>query len=344
LAGLTGRGIIAVPFGHWSYQYEAEGGALRRGDVADALSPAADPSALLSVLFRYHVTFLLVDRATDSAATWDWIAGQKVLQPVAQGSSWALYRFDSSRLDQALEIPLKGGVGIFPSRVIAGRAVFVRFTSQGHDTMASLTAVGLTSGATYRSQFALPDQAGATVTAPLLLPDAAPVDRYMVMVNVPGQASVQVGQVEVGHAYEAEFFAGVIFDLHRGYVEQPGWDSVNDPTYGRGGAARALRARKVASYPVTDPPGDYCLSVLVFDPGDGVARVLDVGLGKTVITASWSGPSLGMRDLEMATVLGSTSHQLMYWEPRGAPVGAIVDRITLFPPPASGESCLSAST
>jgi len=207
--------------------------------------------------------------------------------------------------------------------------------------MANVTAVGLTSGATYQSQFALPDQAGTTVTAPLLLPDAAPVDRYTVMVNVPGQVSVQVGQVEVGHAYDAEFFAGVIFDLHRGYVQSPGWESVNDPQYGRGGASRALRAGKVASYPLTDPPGDYCLSVVVFDPGDGVARVLDVGLGKTVITASWSGR--GMRDLEMATVLGSTSHQLTYWDPRGAPVGAIVDRITLFPP-ASGGGCVSATT
>ena len=343
LAGLTGRGIIAVPFGHWSYQYEAEGGALRRGDVADALSPAADPSALLSVLFRYRVTFVLVDRATDGAATLDWIASQKVLQPVAQGSSWALYRFDSSRLDQALEIPLKGGVGIFPSRVIAGRAVFARVTSPGGDTSAYVTAVGLTSGATYKSQFALPDQAGVTVTAPLLLPDAAPVDRYTITVNVPGQAALQVGQIEVGHAYEAEFFAGVIFDLHRGYVQQPGWESVADPRYGRGLAARSLRAGKTASYPLTDAPGDYCLSVVVFEAGDGVAHLLDVGLGNTVVTASWSGSSLGMRDLEMATVLGPTSHQLKYWVPYGAPTGAIIDRITLFPP-ASGGACVSAST
>jgi hypothetical protein len=343
LAGLTGHGIIAVPFGHWSYQYEAEGGALRRGDVADALSPAADPSALLSVLFRYRVTFVLVDRATDGAATWDWIAGQKVLQPVAQSSSWALYRFDSSRLDQALDIPLNGGVGMFSSRVIAGRAVFVRITSPGHDTFAHATAVGLTTGATYQTQFAVPDQAGATITAPLLLPDAAPVDRYTVTVSFPSQAPIQVGQVEVGHAYEAEFFAGVTFDLHRGYVQQPGWDSVNDPGYGRGGAARALRTGKTASYPLTDAPGDYCLSVFVFDAGDGVAHMLDVGLGNTVIAASWSGSSWGMRDVEMAAVLGPSSHQLKYWVPTGAPIGAIIDRITLFPPPASSEGCLSAS-
>ena len=343
LAGLTGRGIIAVPFGHYSYQYEAEGGALRRGDVAEALSPAADPSALLSVLFRYHVALVLVDRA-DGAATWDWIARQEVLQPVAEGGTWALYRFDSSRLDQALEIPLKDGVGIFPSRVIAGRAVFVRVTSPGGATRASVTAVGVTSGATYQGQFALPAQAGTTVTAPLLLPDAAPVDRYTVTVNVAGQAPTQVGQVEVGHAYEAEFFAGVIFDLHRGYVQSAGWESVNGPMYGRGGAAKALLARKVASYPLSDPPGDYCLSVAVLDAGDGVARVLDVGLGKTVITASWSDTSRGMRDLETATVLGSGSRQLTYWVPAGAPVGTIVDRITLLPPPPPGGACASAST
>ncbi len=343
LAGLTGRRIVAVPFTHRTYQDEAADGALRRGDVVDALDPSADPTTFLSVLVRYRVTFVLIDLTADGQATWDWIAGQEALTTVAEGSGWRLYRFDSARVDQALDIPLKGGVGMFPSRVIAGRAVFVRVTAPGQGQLAQATAVGLNSGAKYQTQFVLPDQAGATVTAPLLLPDLAPVDRYSVTVNEPGTAPVLAGQVEVGHAYEAEYFAGVFFNLVRGYVRQAGWNTLDDPTYKRGEAAASLLAESVASHPLTDPPGDYCLSLLVFDTGDGTLHTLDVGLGGTVVTAAWSGDSKGMRDLEMAARAGSTSGQLTYWLPAGATIRVIVDRITLYPSASSG-SCGSTSS
>ena len=344
LAGLTGRGIVAVATGHEPYQDEARDGALRRGDLADALNPSADPTALLSVLFRYRVTFVMVDLAREGQATWDWIGSQKALTTVAGGSGWKLYRFDSARLDQALDIPLKGGVGLFPSRVVAGRAVFVRVTSPGHGQPARVTARGLTSGATYQTDVALPEQAGATITAPLLLPDSARVDRYAVTVNMPGSAPIAAGQVEVGHAYEAEGFAGVIFDLRRGFARMPGWGSIGSPTYKSGSAAVALRAGSVASHPLAEPPGDYCLSLLVFDAGDGRAKILDVGLGGTVVNANWSGHSTGMRDLEIAVRSGLTSRQLTYWVPAGALVGAIVDRITLYPPASNGVCEPAVST
>lgn len=342
LAGLTGRGIISVPGGHTPYEDNARDGALRRGDVADALNPSADPTALLSVLVRYQVTFVMVDLARDGKATWDWIAGQKELTTVAQGSGWKLYRFDPARLDQTLEIPLTEGAGVFPSRVIAGRAVFVRFKSPAQSGPAHVTAVGLTSGATYQSEFALPDQAGATFTVPLLLPDSARVDRYAVSVVVPGSAPILAGQVEVGHAYEAEYFAGVIVSLNRGHARLPGWDSVTDPAYNRGYAALALRAGSMADHPLAEAPGDYCLSLLVFDAGDGLAHTLDVGLGGNVISATWSGRFKGIRELEMAVHSGSASHQLTYWVPTGARLGAIVDRITLYPT-ASDGSCPTAA-
>ncbi len=343
LAGLTGRTVVAVPFGHGSYQDEARDGALRRGDVADALNPSADPTALLSVLARYRVTFVVVDQARDGQATWDWIAGQKALATIAGGSGWKLYRFDSGRLDNALDIPLNGGAGMFPSRVIAGRAVFVRVTSPGQGAVAQVTALGLTSGATYQTQFVLPDQAGATVTAPLLLPDSARVDRYTVTVSVPGSAPIVAGQVEVGHAYEAEYFAGVIFDLSSGAARLPGWNSVDNPAYHRGQAASALLAGSMARHPLAEPAGDYCLSLLVFDAGDGTAHTLDVGLGGNVVTTTWSGHTAGIRELEVAAHSGS-SGQLTYWVPGGTRVGGvIVDRITLYPP-AAGRACAPGST
>ena len=345
LAGLTGRRVVAVPWGHSSYQDEARDGALRRGDVADALNPSADPTALLSALTRYQVTFVMVDLARDGSATWDWIASQKSLTPIAEGNGWRLYRFDRSRIDQALDIPLQGGVGLFPPRVIAGRAVFVRVTSPGQGAPALVTALGLTSGANFQTQFALPDQAGASITAPLLLPDSAPVDRYAVTVSMPGRAPMPAGQFEVGHAYEAEYFAGVIFDLHRGAARRPGWEAVNGPDYARGQAAAALLAGSVASRPLTDPPGDYCLSVLVFDAGDGRSRSLDIRLGSAVVTATWSSQSRGMRHLEMGVRLRSASQpRVSYWVPAGSPVSVILDRITLYPSAAGGTCGPTPST
>jgi hypothetical protein len=344
LAGLTGRGIVSVPRGHTPYQDEARDGALRRGDVTDALTPAADPTALLSVLFRYHVTFVMADLARDGMATWNWIAGQKELTTVAEGKGWRLYRFDAVHVDQALDIPVNSGAGLFPSRVTAGRAVFVRFTSPGRGALVHLTAVGLTSGATYQTPVSIPDQAGATFTAPLLLPDTARVDRYEVTVSGPGSASIPAGEVAVGHAYEAEFFADVILNYRRGFARNAGWEVIDGPAYSRGQAVSALRSGAVANHPLTEGPGEYCLSLLVFDAGDGVAHTLDVGLGGNVASTTWSGTAKGIRDLEMAASLGSSSHQITYWVPAGARVGAIADRITLYPTASDGTCKTTAST
>jgi hypothetical protein len=342
LAGLTGRDVVTVPRGHTSYQDEARDGALRRGDVADALNPSADPSALLSVLLRYRVTFVMADDVRDGKATWDWLAGQKELTTIAQGPGWRLYRFDAVSIDDALQIPMDGGAGVFPSRIIAGRAVFIRIASAGQSGMAQVVAVGGTSSATYRASIAVPNQVGATVTVPLLLPDSAPVDSYQVNVTVPGAPPFKTSRFEVGHAYEAEFFAGVFITYRAGYPRNPGWDSVANPSYSRGFAAIALRAESVAGYPLAEAPASYCLSLFVFDPGDGRGHTLDVGLGGNVATATWSGQSKGLRDLELSATVGSASQQLTYWVPSGAQVGAIVDRITLYPPTPDGACTAGA--
>jgi hypothetical protein len=342
LAGLTGRGIVSVPHGHTSYQDEARDGALRRGDVGDALKPSADPTALLSVLLRYRVTFVMADQARDGKATWDWLAGQKELATIAQGSGWRLYRFDPGQIDQALEIPLNQGAGLYPSRVTAGRSVFVRFTSPGQGTPVQMTAVGLNSGATYHTQVTVVAPAGATLTASMQLPDAAVVDRYTVTVSIPGNAAIKAGVVEVGHAYEAEYFAGVFITYRTGYARMPGWDSVADPAYSRALAAKALRVQSVARHPLAEAPGEYCLSVLVLDAGDGRAHTVDVGLGGNVASATWSDESKGIRDLELAASVGTASHDITYLVPSGAQVGAVVDRITLYPPALDG-ACAAAS-
>jgi hypothetical protein len=334
LAGLTGRTIVSVPRGHTPYQDEARDGALRRGDLSDAMKPSADPADLISVLVRYHVTFVMSDEARDGIASWDWIAAQKELTRVAAGKGWRLYRFDPALIDQALAIPInagtQGGVAFFPSRAIAGRAVFVRIASAGQSGVAQVSLAG--SSATYQVEIAVPAQAGATVTVPVLLPDLAPVDSYQVNVIVPGANPFKAGAVEVGHAYEAEYFAGAFQNYRRGFARNAGWEVLDNLAYHRQQAASALRVGAVATHPLTDAPGSYCLSIDVYDAGDGKAHSISVGLGGNAVGTSWSGNVKGVRELVMAASVGTSSHELSYWVPAGARAGAVIDRITLYPP------------
>jgi hypothetical protein len=331
LAGLTGRTIVSVPRGHTPYQDEARDGALRRGDVSDAMKPSVDPADLISVLVRYHVTFVMSDQASDGQASWEWIASQKELTPVAAGKDWKLYRFDPRGIDEALSIPLTIGTAIFPSRVIAGRAVFVRVTSLGQGGQAHVTAEGVDSGANYDTQFAFPDQAGATVTVPLLLPDSAPVDRYSITITGDNFQPILAGQFEVGHAYEAEYFAGAFQNYRRGFARNAGWEVLTNTIYNRDQASAALLVGSVASHPLAEAPGNYCLSVLVYDAGDGRVHSISVGLGGNAFGTTWSGGVKGIRELDMAASVGTASHEVTYWVPAGSRSGAVIDRITLYP-------------
>lgn len=338
LAGLTGRTIVSVPRGHTPYQDEARDGALRRGDLSDAMKTGADPADLISVLVRYHVTFVIADRARDGQESWEWIASQKELTPVAAGKDWKLYRFDPGLIDEAMAIPMNGGahgdVAFFPSRVIAGRAVFVRIASAGQSGLAQVFVAG--GSATFKATIAVPAQAGATVTVPVLLPDSAPVDSYQVSVIVPGTNPFKAGPVDVGHAYEGEYFAGVFQNYRRGFARNAGWEVLDNAAYHRQQASAALLVGSVASHPLTEAPGNYCLSLFVYDSGDGRVHTINVGLGGTSVGATWSGGVKGVRELVMAASVGTASHQLTYWVPAGARSGAVVDRITLYPAPGSG--------
>jgi len=92
----------------------------------------------------------------------------------------------------------------------------------------------------------------------------------------------------------------------------------------------------VASHPLAEAPGGYCLSLFVYDAGDGKAHTISVGLGGNTTGATWSGSTKGVRELEMAATVGSSSHVLTYWVPRGGQIGAVVDRITLYPTAPDG--------
>jgi hypothetical protein len=303
------------------------------------MKPSADPADLLSVIDRYHVTFVMSDDARDGKPSWDWIASQKELTPIASGNGWRLYRFDPALIDQALAIAIdggtQGGAAFFPSRVIAGRAVFVRIASAGQGGVAQVSIAG--SSATYQASIAVPAQAGATVTVPVLLPDLAPVDSYQVNVTVPGTTPIKAGRLEVGHAYEAEYFAGAFQNYSRGFARNAGWEVLSNVVYHRQQASSALRVDAVATHPMTDAPGSYCLALDVYDSGDGKAHSVSVNLGGDAVGTTWSGSVKGVRELDMAATVGTASRELSYLVPPGSAAGAVIDRITLYP----SEVCTS---
>lgn len=335
IAGLTGRRIVAVSFSHIPYQDQARDGMLRLGDVLDALRPAQDSTDLMSILVRYHVRFVMVDREMDGEATFEWLTARPALVQVAGGGEWALLRFDPTRLDQELQLPYPDPAIASPARVIAGRAVFVRFVAAGSSYQ--ITATAQTNGKIYRSSGTVPASSIATlkpptVTAPLLFPDDAPVDTYHVSVSLAGGPPEDAGEVQVGRDYEAESFGGIIdFFYNGGFIRNPGWLTTYGP-FSRGVAATGLRPGAVASRPLLNPPGDYCLDVRVLDQGDGKQRAIEVGLGGTTLNLTWSGQKAGLRDLVQPVHVGSANRLISFEVVAGSTVPLTVDRLTLYPP------------
>ena len=338
LAGLTGRRVVAVPYSHTPFQIEPRDGILRRGDVADAFNPSSDAFVLPSILVRYQVAYVMVDRVMDGQATWDRMAAQPELKKVAGGSDWMLLQFDPAGLDAALQINLTDGAGVAPAVATAGRAAFVRVSSTGTGGLATIAAKGLSKSVTYRADFQVPAQSGATSTGALLFPDFAPVDRYSVVVTLPGGEQLDAGQIEVGRTYEAESFAGVIDVFNGGYLRNPVWVTTYGSQYSRGAAVVAVRTSTAASHPLIDPLADYCVAVRVFGSGSGRAFELDVGMGSASVELNWP-DTAGAQEVRRELHANAGPDQLAFWVPAGAPLGVTVDRIVVYPPPLASATC-----
>lgn len=339
LAGLTGRLVVAVPPSHTPFQVEPRDGILRRGDVADAFNPSSDAFVLASILLRYQVTYVLVDRVMDGQLTWDSFAAQRELMKVAGGSDWMLLRFDPEGLDAALQIPLNGSAGVAPSHVAAGRAAFARVASTGAGGAATITATGASSAAVYRAQFQVPAQLGATGTAGIVIPDFAPVDMYSVVVTLPGGGQVTAGQIQVGRTYEAESFAGVIDIYNGGYTRNPVWVTRYGSQFSRGAAVVAVKTSIAASHPLIDPLGDYCVAVRILGRGTRRTAILDVGMGDSKVELSWSDASDKAQELrgELRSTAGPRA--VAFWVPAGGVIPITVDRVDLYPPPLGPATC-----
>jgi hypothetical protein len=312
LAGLTGRQVVAVWTSHTPFQDEARDGALRRGDVMEALSPTVDELALAGILERYHVGFVMVDRDLDDDATWKAAAAQPLYQQIANGQSWALYRYARANLDSALGTPAR--------KATAGRAAFIRVSSCCARGTVHISARGLATAAAFSTVVA-----AAPVVA-LLIPDGVPPDVYALSVDgEPG------GTITVGRAFEAEHFAGVYQERDSDKDQWHQWVSVHGYSYSRGLAAYTTTAGAAASRPIDLPAGQYCLEVDVYEPGDGMPRTLGVEVARQSEEVAWAGARPAMTAITRQLSLSGGAQTLAYRDLSPSGVEVLVDRLVLWP-------------
>jgi hypothetical protein len=333
VAGLTGRGVVAVPASHTPYQIGVRNGPQRRTDALDAVQGRLDSFGLAAVIEQYGVTDVLVDTARTDAAAWAQLASAEILVPIASGPSWRLYRYDPQMLDGYLDLPTQVGPGpelarsgIGPQQALAGRAVFARLEwNQSASGSARLQADALGSTTTFSRTVAV-GSSGASETLALPIPSDAPAGPYELSLVLSGGQSLPLGQFQVGLLYQAEDMGGVVAG------NASGWTILGGPNY-QGGLAAVATKPGSAAHQVIPPAsaGSYCVGALVYDYGNGQSNVLDVTLGGAVAQLSWSGSVPGMRWVRTAITIDRAGGQLgMRLIQRGQAAG-VVDSLEIDP-------------
>jgi hypothetical protein len=274
----------------------------------------------------------MLDRNLDTDAMWQAAAHNPLYQRVDGGPTWALYRYARENLDQALSIALSSKIGVAPAQVVAGRYFFVEISSCCPSGAAiHVTARGALHGAVIDVTVGAPTAKTGNATVPVAVPDSTPPDRYDVSVSVSGSSPVDAGVIAIGRSYEAEYFAGVYQerDLDKNAWHQ--WVSIHDPAYSRGLASYTNTLNVTATRPIDLPGGSYCMSVTVYDPGDGSERDLAVEVAGGTVSYSWGGGPAGMREIAKLVTLPGGPSQLAYRAVAPAQLPVILDRISFYP-------------
>ena len=331
VAGITGIEVVAVPYSHTPAQIQARDGPRRREEALDATQGRFDSAELAGVIEHYGVTDVLVDMDRTDSAAWAQLASAEILTPIASGDRWRLYRYDSSRLDAYLDLPLQQGpgpaiehTGIGPQNVVAGRAVFARVQwNRSAAGSARLQAEGL--GGTYSRTIDFGAE-GSTDTFALPIPSDAPPGVYRLSLELSGQTSTFLGRFEVGRLYQAEDMGGVAAG------ESPGWTIVGAPRYEGTLAAGATNPGSSASQAIPPTgPGGYCIGARVYDYGTNQVNALRVTLGDAVAQMSWSGSTPGMRWVRAPVTLDRTGGQLGIRLAQRGQAAVMVDALEIFP-------------
>lgn len=335
LAGLTGREPVAVYTSHSPFQDEARDGPVRRSDALRALSPDTPSLTIGSILERYHVADVLLDRALDPPSDWDAIARSPLYEPVASGRDWTLFRYQRERLDGILNVPLIGAVGVAPTRITAGEVFFVRVA--GGTTALPIKVLAVTDDGRKPLIGDLIPSSPDTLTRLYAIhtPASNAPDRYRVVLQgLPNPPTPSI--VAVGTGFLADSFQGVVTDDYT-YADRAGWSGAH-LTRAPGGAAITHTQGASAVRPVSFPAGRYCMSAIVFDAGTGQTNRLDVALGAADISLSWSGQSAGLRTVDAPVELRSPPRDLRFAATEIGQTDLVVQSLNLYSL-ADGEPC-----
>lgn len=97
---------------------------------------------------------------------------------------------------------------------------------------------------------------------------------------------------------EAERFAGVSEMPGENYAAAPGWTAYSQPFYASGRAAIARVVGGTLLGPIPDlPPGNYRVTLLVYDYGSGQKNRVTLTLNGTTATVDWGGAEVGVRPI-----------------------------------------------
>lgn len=97
---------------------------------------------------------------------------------------------------------------------------------------------------------------------------------------------------------EAERFAGVSEMPGENYAAAPGWTAYSQPFYAGGRAAitRAVGGSLLGPIPEL-PPGDYRVTLFVYDYASGQMNRITLTLNGTTATVEWGGAEVGVRPI-----------------------------------------------
>jgi hypothetical protein len=333
VAGLTGREIVAVPYSHTPHAVLIRDAARRREDSLDAVEGRLDSADLAGVLEHYRAAYVMVDTDHTTPEAWAKLASAPILQTVASGSNWRLYRYDPDGLATYADLSTTPGPapdiarsGIGPAVVVSGRAVLVRIDwaaqPSGH---VRLTARGVSQSATFGR-----DISGSGTFA-LTVPLDAAVDRYQVNVAAAGQSEVQLGEFSVARLFQGEDLGGIVPG------NTSGWTTTMGDQYLGTLAADAVHPGSLA-HQSTSPidAGDYCVAARVSDDGSGRANSIQVALTDSGTDLSWSGTTRGLKWVTGTLRVDSRSSQLTMRAVQRGQGAIIVDALELYAKPSAG--------
>lgn len=135
-------------------------------------------------------------------------------------------------------------------------------------------------------------------------------------------------------ALEAELFQGIVEMPQEDYARASGWTAYTMDFYS---GQRAAIAREVGGLIVARlaplPPGDYRVTLAVYDYGTGATNRVEVTLNGVSQTLSWSGRQAGVRRISADFVRTKAGQELTIRALERGQDYIIVDQVTVKPAP-----------